>query len=154
MRRSLATLIQVTLVGVGVAVAAFMLWEPHVEGRNAHASLSDIYFRDPFLAYLYVASLAFFIGLYQAIRLAGYVGRDLAYSPEAVKSVRLIRTCALAMIGFAVVANVIILAHTSDDRAGGIAMGNLLIAGSVVVAVAASLVGRKLQKGASRAISS
>jgi hypothetical protein len=151
MKRSLATLAQAALVAFGLMVAALLLWEPHLEGRNAHASLSDIYFRDPFLAYVYVASLAFFIGLYQAIRLAGYVGRDLTYTPEAVKAVKLIRTCALAMTGFAVVANVIILAHETDDRAGGMMMGNLIIAGSVAVAIGASLIGRRLQKGASQA---
>ena len=29
----------------------------------------DIYLRDPFLAYVYVGSIPFFIGLYQAFRL-------------------------------------------------------------------------------------
>lgn len=35
----------------GIGALAFMLWEPHLEGRNAHAGLFEIYFKDPFLAY-------------------------------------------------------------------------------------------------------
>jgi hypothetical protein len=37
-------------VVVGGAVFVFLLWEPHIEGRNAHATLFQIYFNDPFLA--------------------------------------------------------------------------------------------------------
>jgi hypothetical protein len=59
------------IVLFGIGVLAFMLWEPHLEGRNVHASLFQIYFKDPFLAYAYVASIPFFVGLYQAINVLG-----------------------------------------------------------------------------------
>jgi hypothetical protein len=51
--------LQVVIVLIGIGVLAFMLWEPHVEGRNAHATVFEIYFHDPFLAYAYIGSIPF-----------------------------------------------------------------------------------------------
>src|SRR5262249_55980907 len=65
--------LQVVIVLIGIGALALMLWEPTIEGRNAHATLFEIYFKDPFLAYAYVASIAFFAALYQAFRVLGYV---------------------------------------------------------------------------------
>ena len=63
--------LQVVVVLFGVGSLALLLWEPHLEGRNAHASLFQIYFNDPFFAYAYTGSLAFFVALYQAFKLLG-----------------------------------------------------------------------------------
>src|SRR5690242_19336871 len=84
----------------GLGVLAFLLAEPHFEGRNAGASVSTIYFRDPFLAYVYVGSVPFFFGLFQAIRLLGLAGSQRQFSPAALRSVRTIKFCALVVLGF------------------------------------------------------
>src|SRR5689334_2790172 len=52
------------LVLIGLGAFGLLLWEPHLEGRNAGATLYRIYFQDPFLAYAYVAAIPFFVGLY------------------------------------------------------------------------------------------
>jgi hypothetical protein len=132
---------------VGLTVLAGLLWEPQVEGRNANADQLTIYFRDPFLAYVYVGSLPFFYGLYQAFNLLGYVGRGQALSPEAVDAVRRIKYCALAVIAFVVGAEAyIIFGVQSDDRAGGVAMGILAGFLSLVVATAAAVLERYLDR--------
>ena len=64
----------IVLIGLGALV--LMLWEPHLEGRNAKATPFQIYFNDPFLAYAYLASIAFFVALYQAFKLLGYIGQN------------------------------------------------------------------------------
>ena len=123
-----------------------MLWEPHIEGRNAHATLFEIYFKDPFLAYAYVASIPFFVALYQAFKLLGYVGQDRVFSQASLKALRTIKFCALAIIGFVVAGEVIfILFNNSDDRAGGVFMGIVIAFGSMVVAAAAAMFERILQ---------
>ncbi len=66
MNKSSTILLQVVIVLIGIAALVFMLWEPHIEGRNAHATLFQIYFNDPFLVYVYIASISFFVALYQA----------------------------------------------------------------------------------------
>src|SRR5262249_45063678 len=125
MKRASILFLRAVIVLVGIGVLAGLIWEPQVEGRNAHADQVTIYFRDPFLAYVYVGSLPFFFGLYEAFKLLGYVGRGQAFSPAAVRSLRSIKYCALTVIGFIVGAEAYIMfgTHDSDDRAGGVAMG-------------------------------
>ena len=72
MKRSSTIFLQVVIVLIGIGALALLLWEPHIEGRNAHATLFEIYFKDPFLAYAYIASIPFFVALYQAFKLLGY----------------------------------------------------------------------------------
>jgi len=122
-----------------------MLWEPHLEGRNARATLFEIYFKDPFLAYAYLASIPFFVALYQAFTILGYVGQNKAFSPVTMKALRTIRFCALAIIGFVAVGELFIMLGDSDDRAGGVFLGILITFGAVVVAAAAAMFERVLQ---------
>ena len=142
MKRS-SIFLQVVIVLIGIGVLALMLWEPHLEGRNAHATHFEIYFKDPFLAYAYIASIAFFVALYQAFKVLGYAGQNKVFSQAAVRSLRTIRFCALAIIGFVAVGEVFIMLSNSDDRAGGVFMGILITLGSVVMATAAAMFERK-----------
>ena len=145
MKRSSTIFLQLVIVIIGIGALALLLWEPHVEGRNAHATLFQIYFKDPFLAYVYVASIAFFAALYQAFKVLGYAGQNRIFSPAAVKSLRTIKFCAITIIGFVVGAEIFILCHESDDRAGGVFMGIVVMFGSIVIATAAAMFERVLQ---------
>ena len=145
MKRGSILFLRAVILLVGVGVLAGLLWEPQVEGRNVHADLATIYFRDPFLAYVYVGSLPFFFGLYQAFKLLGYVGQDQAFSPAAVTALRYIKYCALAVIGFIVGGEVYIIRGVSDDRAGGVAMGIFTSFACVVTVTAATVLERVFQ---------
>ena len=127
------------------ALLALLLWEPHIEGRNAHATLFEIYFKDPFLAYAYIASIPFFVGLYQAFKVLGYAGQNKEFSPSAVRSLRTIKYCAIAIIGFVAGGELFIMLGDSDDRAGGVFMGILITFASIVVATAMAVLERALQ---------
>ena len=137
MKRS-SLFFQVVIVLIGIGALALMLWEPHIEGRNAHATLYEIYFNDPFLAYAYIASVPFFVALYQAFTVLGFMRQNKVFSQASLKAVRTIKYCAISIIGFAAVGEIIILLSNSDDRAGGVFMGILIILGSVVIAAAAA----------------
>jgi len=132
---------------IGIGALALMLWEPHLEGRNAHATVFEIYFKDPFLAYAYLASIAFFIALFKAFTLLGYIGQNKVFSLNSVRALRTIKYCAMilvAMIG-AAVAYLFIAVRGKDDIAGGVAMGLVLIFVSTVIATAAAVFERLLQ---------
>jgi len=146
-RRSPTVFLQVVIVLIGIGALALMLWEPHLEGRNAHSTLFEIYFKDPFLAYAYIASIAFFVALFQAFRLLGYIGQNRVFSLNSVRALRTIKYCAIAlviMIG-AAVAYLFIAVRGKDDIAGGVAMGLAMIFVSVVIATAAAVFERLLQ---------
>src|SRR5215210_9573841 len=89
--RNSTIFLQVVIVLIGIGALAFMLWEPHLEGRNAHATLFEIYFKDPFLAYAYLASIAFFVALSRAFTLLGYIAQNEAFSPNSVRALRTIK---------------------------------------------------------------
>ena len=145
MKRSSTAFLQIVIVLIGLGALALMLWEPHLEGRNAHATPFEIYFKDPFLAYAYVASIPFFAALYQAFKLLGYAGRNEVFSQAAVNALRTIKYCAMAIIGFVAVGEIFIMLGDSDDRAGGVFMGVLITVGSIVIAAAAATFQRVLQ---------
>jgi len=144
-KRTSTAFLQAVLVLIALGALALLLWEPHVEGRNAHATAFEIYFKDPFLAYVYVASIPFFAALYQAFKVLGYTRQNKVFSQAAVKALRTIKYCALAIIAFVAGAEVFIMLHESDDRAGGVFMGVLITFGSVVIAAAAATFERVLQ---------
>jgi hypothetical protein len=139
--------LQVVVVLIGIGALALMLWEPHLEGRNAHATVFEIYFKDPFLAYAYTASIAFFVALYQAFRLLGYVGRNDVFSLRSVKALRTIKYCAIALVAFLAGAEAYfgIVQRSKEDIAGGVMMGLLLIFVSTVVATVAAVSEKTLQ---------
>ena len=145
MKRSSTIFLQVVIVLIGIGTLALMLWEPHIEGRNAHATPFEIYFKDPFLAYAYVASIPFFVALYQAFKVLGYAGQNKVFSQAAVNALRTIKYCAIAIIGFVAGAEIFIMLGDSDDRAGGVFMGILFTFGSIVIATAAAMFQRVLQ---------
>lgn len=144
MNKSSAMILRILTALVGAAALGFLLCEPQLEGRNAHATLFEIYFRDPFLAYAYIGSVPFFVALYNAFRALGRAGDSEAFPREAAKALRVIKYCSMIVIGFVVVGEVILLLGPSDDRAGGVFMGLLISSGAAVVAVAAALAERRL----------
>jgi hypothetical protein len=146
MKKSSTIFLQVVIVLIGIGALAFMLWEPHIEGRNVHATLFEIYFKDPFLACAYIASIAFFVALYQAFTLLGYIGQNKVFSQVAVKSLLTIRYCGSVLVGFIVVAEAyLFIARPGDDIAGGVFMGLLMIFVFGIIAIAARMFERILQ---------
>lgn len=126
--------LQAVIVLIGAAALTFLLWEPHLEGRNANATAFEVYFNDPFLAYAYVASSSFFVALCQAFKAIGYVRVDKVFSHAAVRAVRTIRFCAVAIIVFVVFGEAFIVLPNADELPPPIVLGLLIILGSTVTA--------------------
>src|SRR5215208_3411262 len=146
MNRSTTIFLQAVIVLIGIGALALLVWEPQIEGVNAHATNFEIYFKDPFLALVYAGSIPFFIALYQAFKVLGYAAQNKIFSPAAVKALRTIKYCAVAMIGFVVVEEIFIMLNRgSDDAAGGVFMGVLITFASIVIATAAAMFERILQ---------
>ncbi len=132
-------------MALGIGTLALLLWEPHLEGRNAHATLFEMYFKDPFLAYAYVASIPFFVALYQTFKVLGYAGQNKIFTQEAVNALRIIKICAMAIVGFVAVSVIFMIGGDRDDRPGGIFMRMLVTFPSIIVAAAAAIFQRVLQ---------
>src|SRR3989338_8320852 len=148
MKKGSTIFLQVVIVLVGIGTLALMLWEPHLEGRNAHATLFAIYFKDPFLAYVYIGSIPFFVALYQAIKVLGYAGQNKVFSQAAVNALRTIKYCAFITAGAIVAADAYLMIaarSNGEDAAGAVMLGIIATFASIVVGTAAAMFERTLQ---------
>lgn len=147
MRRISTLFLQGIIILISIGTLALMLWEPHVEGRNAHATTFEIYFNDPFLAYVYIASIAFFTILYQAFKLLGYIRQNKIFLPNSVKALRIIKYCAITLIAFIMGAEAyfFIIQRGKEDIAGGVVIGAIMIFIFIIIGSAAIIFEKILQ---------
>src|SRR3989338_5150195 len=145
MKKGSTMFLQVVIVALGIVALIVMIRFPLTEGRAVNLDLFSIY-SDPFIIYGYVASIAFFVALYQAFKLLGYIGQNKIFSLNSVRALRTIKYCAIILsisIVFAML--YIMMSHGDDDAAGAIAMGVVTTFISIVIATAAAVFERTLQ---------
>jgi hypothetical protein len=148
MKRITLLFLQVVIVLLGIVVLTLMLWEPHLEGRNEHATLFEVYFQDPFLAYVYASSTLFFMVLYQVFTFLGYIGHNELFLQSSGKALRTIRYCAVGLVLLIVGAEayLFVVQRGKDDIAGGVAIGLFMVFVFVLVTVSATLFEKRLHK--------
>jgi hypothetical protein len=130
---------------IGIVTLAGMIWFPRLEGRAANLDLISIY-KDPLIIYAYIASIPFFVALYQAWKLLDYVDQNKVFSPLAVRAVRIIKYCALAIPVLIIVGEAfVIFSANGDDVAGPVALGIYATFASIVIATAVAVFERVLQ---------
>jgi hypothetical protein len=132
--------LQAVIVLIGIVVLVVLIRLPLTEGRAANLDLLSIY-ADPFILYGYAASIAFFIALYKAFKLLGYIGQNKVFSPEAVGSLKSIKYCAIVFSILIVLAGLYIrIFHTNeDDPAGFLALCIVITFAAIVIATAAAI---------------
>ena len=138
--------LQVVVVLIGIVALVVMIRFPLTEGRAVNLDLFSIY-ADPFIIYAYLASIPFFIALYQAFKLLRYIGQNQVFSLSSVKALRTIKYCAIIQSVLIVMAALYIrMFHAKDDDpAGFIAICIVATFISVVIATAAAVFERLLQ---------
>jgi hypothetical protein len=133
---------------IGIVALAIMIRFPLTEERAENLDLFSIY-ADPFILYGYAASIPFFIALYKAFKLLGYIGQNKAFSLNSVRTLSSIKYCAIILSIFIVMAGLYIriFHNKDDDPAGFLAMCMVTTFVSLVVATAAAVFEKILQNG-------
>ena len=145
MKKSSTFFLKVVLFLIAIGVLAGMIRFPQTEGRATNLDLISIY-TDPLIIYGYIASIPFFVALYQAFKLLGYIDGNKVFSQSSVNAVRNIKYCAIAFGGFIVLGILYIrLFVRGDDPAGVTALGIFTTFASIVIATAAAVFQRLLQ---------
>lgn len=141
MKKVLTVFFQIVVIFIALCALAFLLIEPHFEGRNSGATWIQIYFNDPFLLYAYVGSIPFFVAVY-------HIFISLKRHSLSIKSVRTIKHCILTFIAFIFggLVYLFVFERGNDDIAGGVAVGLMLIVLSCIGAASAYIVERRLKK--------
>jgi hypothetical protein len=147
MKRSATIFLQAVIVLIGVVTLITMFRFPLTEGAAVGKDLLSIY-TDPFILYGYAVSIAWYYALYQAFQLLGYIGQQTVFSEGAIHTLRAIKYCALIVsLGVVLAALYIRMFHAQDDDpAGFVAVAIITTFLSLVVATAATVFERILQK--------
>src|SRR3989344_9245463 len=99
MKRGSTLFLKLVLCSIATIVLAGLLWFPQTEGRAANLDLISIY-TDPFIIYIYIGSIPFFVGLYQAFKLLNFIDASKAFSQGAVNTLKNMKFASLSLIGF------------------------------------------------------
>jgi uncharacterized membrane protein len=76
----------------GFVILTALIRLPLTEGRAVNLDLVQIY-TDPFILYVYTASIPFFVALFLAFQLLGYSRKSSLFSLAAVEAIKRIRYC-------------------------------------------------------------
>lgn len=145
MKRGSTLFLKIVILLIAIVALAGLIWFPQTEGRAASLDLVSIY-TDPFIIYGYIASIPFFVALYQAFKLLGYVDKNKIFSLAAVRAINNIKYCALAISGLLAVAIFCLrVMAQDDDLAGPTMLGFIAVFVSVVIATAAAVFEKLLQ---------
>jgi len=146
MKRISIVFLQAVIVLIGIMALAILIWFPLTEGRATNLDLFSIYF-DKFILYVYATSIAFFVALYKAFRLLGYIGQNKVFSSKSVKTLKSIKYCAIVLGILIVMAGVYIrIFHgKEEDPAGFLVICIVTTFVSIVVATAAGIFEKILQ---------
>lgn len=94
---------------------------------------------------LYVPAIPFFIALYQALKLLGYIDQNKAFSDLSVKALKNIKYCAIIISSlFAAGMPYIFYVADRDDAPGLAAIGFVIIFASLVIGVFAAVLQKLL----------
>ena len=148
MKQSSTIFLQGVIVLIGIVALSIMIRFPSTEGRAENLDLFRIY-SDPLILYGYAASIPFFIALYKAFKLLGYIGQNKAFSLNSVRTLSSIKYCAIVLSILIVMAGLYIkiFHNKNDDPAGFLAMCIVTTFVSLVVATAVAVFEKILQNG-------
>ena len=139
LRKSSTTFLKFALLIIATPILAGLLYFPQVEGRATNLNQFEIY-SDPFIIYIYIASISFFIGIYQAIKLLGLIEQNKAFTQAAVKRLRNMKLSALALMFFIIGALPVIFPFAQEDDVPGVVLIALVaILTSAVLATACAV---------------
>jgi len=145
MKRSSTLFLKGVILLIAIGALAWLIWFPQTEGRAANLDLISIY-TDPLIIYGYIASIPFFVGLYQAFKLLNFIDANKAFSQGAVNTLKAMKFAALSLIGFIALGLFYIrfFVH-GDDPAGPTALGIFMSFACAVTATAAGVFQKLLQ---------
>lgn len=141
MKRGSTLFLKIVVILMGIAALAVCVFGlPRVIGSI------DMDGYDPILLGMYIPAIPFFLALYQALKLLGYIDKNEAFSNLSVKALKNIKHCALAISAlYAAGMPYIFYVADKDDAPGVVAIGLVIVLASVVIAMFAAVLQKLLQ---------
>ena len=146
MKRISIIFLQAVIVLISIVALAILIRLPLTEGRAANLDLFSTYF-DPFILYGYAVSIVFYVALYKAFKLLGYIGQNKVFSSNSVRTLKSIKYCAIVLSILIVTAGLYIRIYHNkeDDPAGFLAICIITTFVSLIIATASARFEKILQ---------
>jgi hypothetical protein len=139
--------LKIVIFLIGFPILAFCIfWLPLIAHETAANNPEVAYLQYPVLIGVYGTSIPFFMALFQALKLLGYIDRNKAFSELSVKALKHIKYCAISIsVMYAAGIPFLILMAEKDDAPGIVVLGLVIIFGSMVIAVFAAVLQKLLE---------
>nr|WP_183603386.1 DUF2975 domain-containing protein [Paenibacillus phyllosphaerae] len=140
MVRGSTLLLKITVILMGIPVLGLCLLG--LPSFSIEASESyPAYWVYPVIAGMYASAIPFFVALYQAFRLLGYIEKNEAFSELSARSLKTIQSCAITIsLVYVGILPFLALIAQEDDAPGLTALGlGIMLASMVIAALAAVL---------------
>lgn len=145
MKQSSTLFLKIVIILIVVATIAGMIWFPQAEGRARDFDLISTY-ANPFIIYMYIASIPFFFGLFQAFKLLTFIDSNKAFSKGAINTFKNMKYASLILIGFIFSGLLYIRFFANgEDPAGPTMFGLILSLVFGVIATAAGILQKLFQ---------
>ncbi len=148
MERGTTLFLKAAVILMGIPVLALCIFAVPEIGDFA----AELYPDMTFIKYLvfidlYASAVPFYIALYQAFRLLGYIDKNKAFSELSVRVLKNIKYCAIVISGLYVAGlPLFYLMAEKDDAPGIIVIGLVIIFASLVIAVFAAVLQKLLKE--------
>jgi hypothetical protein len=98
------------------------------------------------VAGIYVSAIPFWLALYQALKLLGFIDKNEAFSVLSVSTLKYIKYCALTISGLYMTGLPLLFdVADKDDSPGVLAIGLVIIGASFIIAMFAAVLQKLLQ---------
>ncbi len=146
MKKMSIIFLQFVLVLFGLLALFLLIRFPLTEGRAQNLDWISVY-SDPFILYGYAVSIVFFVALFKAFRLLGFIGKNELYTQNALKALKTIKFCGIILSVSIVMAGIFIAVfhHEDDDPAGFLGLCIIATFISIVMATAIAVLERILK---------
>jgi hypothetical protein len=146
MKRGSTIFLKLAVFLIGSPVLALGIYGlPWLANNPANPDYAHILY--PIVIGLYVSVIPFFVALYQAFKLLSYIDKNQAFSELSVKSLQIIKFCAMTISGlYVVILPFVFLAADLDDAPGLVIVGMVPVFASLVIAVFAAVLQKLLKE--------
>ncbi|MBN6888724.1 biotin transporter BioY [Cytobacillus horneckiae] len=149
MKRVSTLFLKIAVILMGIPVLALCLFlVPELAEYTVELYPNMTYMKVLVFLFFYVTAIPFYIALYQAFKLVGFIDKNIAFSELSVRALKNIKNCAITISMLYVVGMPLLyLMAEMDDAPGIIVIGLVIIFASMVIAVFAAVL-QKLLKNA------
>jgi len=148
MKRGTTLFLKIAVILIGIPILALCIFfVPEMASFAAQLYPNITYMKYFVFIDMYATAVPFYVALYQAFKLLGYIDKNQAFSVFSVTALKKIKYCAIIIsLLYVVGMPLFYLIAEKDDAPGIIVIGMVIIFASMVIAVFAAVLQKLLKE--------